>query len=520
MNISFNYKAMSDWPVLSWLAACEPGTDCVTVLHGTEVETRPEWFCEAVWDGAFAEGNLDQSDLVFGSGARCRNGTITFVSSGATVDRLQYLERDSCALISNSLACLLAVAGTDPDPDFRGYIDLFASIQGGLGQYDRRVPLVAGAAQLVYFHNVQWDNSELRDAPKVVPERDFSSYEKYIAFLQQSLKSIAANMSSAERMYPYEWQGTLSRGYDSPTAVALAQGFGLSSVLSFHQSRPGVQDDGKLIAEAVGVDVDVVERLRWQQAGIWEPAFISADGQGKEVFVSSARERLRRHVLVTGFGGDYVWARDPQPLTSDLGSGGYAGLSLTEFRLHYGFINLAVPFMGMTQVADICRISQSPAMGAWDIGGSYSRPIPRRLLEERGVPRELFGVVKTGASMRYVAGQDPWSANGHRAYMRWLWYSPELSVSRLTRAVFVSVLTIFRWLLLLGDFAPHKLGLVVRSGVRFSIGRLGRLGFQDYPFLWGIGHACQSYQGRDDYSRLFRELRRPQDGRDRCAVRR
>ena len=520
MKIAFDYKAMPDWPVLSWLAACEPGTNCVRILHGTEVETRPDWFCEAVWDGAFAEANFDHSDLVFGSGARCRNGTVSFVSSGTTVDRLQYLERDSCSLVSNSLACLLAVAGADPDADFRGYKDLFASIGEGLVQYDRRVPLASGAAQLVYFHNLLWDNSELRVVPKVVPERNFSSYDKYIAFLQQSLKSIAANMSSADRMYPYEWQGTLSRGYDSPSAAALVQDCGLSSVLSFHQSRPGVQDDGKLIAAALGIDIDVVDRLSWQRDGVWEPAFISADGQGKEVFVSSARERLRRRVLVTGFGGDYVWARDPQPLTPDLVRGGHSGLSLTEFRLHYGFINLAVPFMGMTQVADICRISQSPEMSEWDIGGSYTRPIPRRLLEERGVPRELFGMAKTGASMRYVVGQDAWSANGHRAYLRWLWYSPKLPANRLTRAVWVATLTIFRWLLLLGDFAPHTLGRVVRTGVRFSVVVLRRLGFQDHPFLWGMGYTCRSYQGRDDYPRLLRELLRPPDGRDCGAARR
>jgi len=499
VGIAFDYKKMPNWPVLSWLTACEPGTGCVRVFHGTEVETRPEWFCEAVWDGAFAEANFDQTDLVFGSGARCRNGTVYFVSSGATVDRLQYLERDSCVLISNSLACLLTTAGADPDPDFRGYKDLFASIQDGLVQYNRRVPLVTGTAQLVYFHNLQWNNSELREVQKVVAERDFSSYDKYIAFLQQSLKSIAANMSSADRMYPYEWQGTLSRGYDSPTAVALAKDFGLSSVLSFHQSRPGIQDDGKLIAQALGVDIDVVDRLSWQQDGIWEPAFISADGQGKEVFVSAARERLRRRVLVTGYGGDYVWTKDPKPLTPDLVRGGYAGLSLTEFRLHYGFINLAVPHMGMTQVADICRISQSPEMSDWDIGGSYTRPIPRRLLEGRGVPRELFGMAKTGASMRYVVGQDAWSANGHKAYLRWLWFSPKVPTNRLTRTVWVAALTIFQWLLLLGDFTPHTLGRVVRRGVRFSVPVLGRLGFQDHPFLWGIAYTSQSYQDLYDY---------------------
>jgi hypothetical protein len=30
----------------------------------------------------------------------------------------------------------------------------------------------------------------------------------------------------------------------------------------------------------------------------------------------------------------------------------------------------------------------------WDIGGAYSRPLCRRLVEEASVPREIFGVSK------------------------------------------------------------------------------------------------------------------------------
>ncbi len=499
MTSAFDYKVMPDWPVLSWLAICRPGTNCVLVLHGAEVETRPGWFCEAVWDGDFEEANFDRSDLVFGSGGKCRNGNVSFVSSGATVDRLQYLERKSCTLISNSLACLIAAAGVDPDPTFRGYKNLFSSIRDGLAMFKRRVPLSSGYARLVYHKNATWDNCEMREVPKFVLARDFSSYEKYIAFLCKSLKLIAANMSSVDRRYPYEWQGTLSRGYDSPTAVALAQAAGLRSVLSFHQSRPGIKDDGLRIAEALGVDIEVIDRLSWQRSGVWEPYFISADGQGKEVFLSSARERLRRRVLVTGFGGDHVWAKKPKSLSPDLVRGDHSGLSLTEFRLHYGFINLALPFMGMNQVAEIGRISQSPAMSYWDIGGKYTRPIPRRVLEERGVARSLFGMVKTGTSMRYVVGHDPWSANGYRAYRRWIWQSPKLPANRFTRIVWLSALTTFRRLLLIGDLAPHTAGRVTRTFVRCCVFVLAKLGYEDHAFLWGIECACRSYYGDDRY---------------------
>jgi hypothetical protein len=500
MAIALDYKTMPEWPVLSWLAVCEPGIDRVLVLHGRDVQTRPDWFCEAVWDGVYSEANLDQTDLIYGSGARCRGDRITFVSSGATIDRLQFIERDA-VLISNSLVCLLAISGTDPDPQFRGYIDLFSSIGRGYKRCDRFVPLGGGAAQLVYFQNLEWDGQTLREIPKVIPCRDFSSYEQYITFLSSSLQRLATNLSSPDRAFAYDWQGSISRGYDSPTAVALAKEVGLRTALSFHESRPGVRDDGGAIAETLGVELKLVDRLGCQKKdGIWEPLFLSGDGQGKEIMLSTAPALLRRRVLVTGNGGDYVWDMNPGSISTELAHDEYAGLSLTEFRLHCGFIHLPLPYMGMSQVADVCRISQSPEMSRWDIGGSYSRPICRRVLEERGVPRDVFGTHKTGASIRFVIGQDPWSSRGHKAFLNWILTTSVLSEHRwMRRAWLATVLTFLRLSLVLGPSAPRTFALVVNTVCRRIVRYLRRCGVEDYAFLWGIACIRQSYQGGDKF---------------------
>ena len=55
-----------------------------------------------------------------------------------------------------------------------------------------------------------------------------------------------------------------------------------------------------------------------------------------------------------------------------------------------GFIHVPVPFVGCTSHESIHRISTSEAMKPWSLMNDYDRPIPRRLVEEAGISRELF----------------------------------------------------------------------------------------------------------------------------------
>ena len=59
-----------EWPVLGWLAVCPASSDDVTAYIGDHVETCDEWVCEAVWDGSYADGGFDETDIVFGTGVR------------------------------------------------------------------------------------------------------------------------------------------------------------------------------------------------------------------------------------------------------------------------------------------------------------------------------------------------------------------------------------------------------------------------------------------------------------------
>jgi hypothetical protein len=76
-----------------------------------------------------------------------------------------------------------------------------------------------------------------------------------------------------------------------------------------------------------------------------------------------------------------------------------AGLGLTEYRLSAGFLHAPMAFWGARQISDIVRLSNSRELEPWDLPSRYSRPVRRRIVEESGVPRDAFGVVKQAGSV-------------------------------------------------------------------------------------------------------------------------
>ena len=71
-----------------------------------------------------------------------------------------------------------------------------------------------------------------------------------------------------------------------------------------------------------------------------------------------------------------------------------AGIGLGEFRLRTGFMHVPVPGLAFNRAATVRAIGESAAMRPWRLDTAYDRPIPRRLTEESGVPRTVFGVEK------------------------------------------------------------------------------------------------------------------------------
>jgi hypothetical protein len=103
-----------------------------------------------------------------------------------------------------------------------------------------------------------------------------------------------------------------------------------------------------------------------------------------EMWYSEAGYRPFRHML-----NDELWRWD------------LSGHGLGEVRLKIGLIQVAVPYIGARRRPDIYRIGMSEEMAPWRLPAYYDRPIPRRLGEEAGLPRESFGMRKMASVTQF-----------------------------------------------------------------------------------------------------------------------
>jgi hypothetical protein len=416
------YTPVSDWPPLAWLARCRPRAPAIDVFHGPRVERAADWFCEAVWDGAFAAGDLDRTDLVYGSGARARAGDgVCFVSSGSTVDRLQSIDAGDASWVSNSLPCLLGAVGATLDPTYPGYLPDLKSISKGLARYTRALATSAGPVRLTYYHNLRWDGTRLVETPKPPgpgPEA-FRTFGAYRGFLAGTIGRLAENMEAPSRVERYRLLGTISSGYDSAAAAALARPYGLTEAISFGSASSGEPDSGEIIADVLGVRLTILARHAWRASSFAEVPFVAADAKGEDVYFKGAESALDGRVLLTGFHGDRVWDRAARS-DADFVRGDQSGLSLSEYRLWAGFLHCPLPFAGGRQADAIRAVSRSRELAPWHTGSYYSRPICRRILEDAGVPRDAFGRWKKSVSVLFSAQEGFLTPSSLADYRFWL----------------------------------------------------------------------------------------------------
>jgi len=419
----FRYRELPQLPRLAWLAAMnrDAGAGDVLVYHGSALECRDHWMVEGTWDGDFALGAFHESPHFFGSGIRAVDDAVHFVPSSALVSGLFYCERRRELLVSNSLMFLLAFTGARLDPEHDYHAETYA-IRHGAARYARDFAVVHREIKAFYqVYDLSLVVGPDVDAPlefrSLRPAPEVPSYPRYRELVGRALEQLRANYTSPERRAPLGAFATISSGYDSAATAVLVKHLGVEAYFTCRRSnthipqwldRRAAVDDGTPIARQLGlttVALDtrasrVTEDELYFLAPGCAPPSLALHGLAQHI------ERRRAAVLFTGFLGDEVWDRNPwERRYQDQGivRGDTTALMLSEIRLKSGFINVAVPALCTRRVQDLAVLSESTEMAPWRLNTrDYDRPIPRRILEEAGVPRALFAGRKKAVVHTYT----------------------------------------------------------------------------------------------------------------------
>lgn len=510
-----NYIPIECWPDLAWCAICSPVKSEVQVLHGPKIETERDWFGEIAWAGKFEDAAFDQTDIVCGSGGRVRGESLVFVGAGSIVERLHRIEVGQDHLVSNSLPCVLSVANTSLDPTYPGYYEDLRSINDGLDGYVRHFRCLEGWVEFVYFDNLVWDGSGICRQPKPHSKTTFADYGEYVAFLDASMRSIADNIRSPARTFPYEMIATVSSGYDSAATAAIASGAGCARLLTIDRSRSRESDSGEEIGNHLGLEVIVVSRDDWRSAELAEVPFIAGGpGGGGSVYIKSGEEVLKNSVLFTGLGGGLIWGEIEKHPEKGYPPIGFSDASLAEYRIATGFLHCPLPLWGMRTPDDIYRITASDEMKPWHVSGNYNRPLPRRIVESAGVPREAFGMKKKAAAFKLhqpSAKQEALSPSSSKSFHDWLRQSrkkwlrrgklpPSPTVSALVDRAIGTTIVALRVTRKLVPFASGKDYLAVKARKLRHFARRPPGSIRRFTFPWAVDRMVEEYEaGRSFY---------------------
>ena len=410
-------------PKLSWVAEVNRGNGIVSLQHGSSVEVREKFFIEGAWNGPFQEGEFGETDCVFGTGGIICEDSIRFVTSASTVDYLYYDEDGPNVRVSNSLPLLLAFIHDTLDPWYPDYPSICDSIMDGINGYCRNIPTTKGMMRRVTYRNLDVSMKSIYESEKRMPP-PLECFQDYQDYLRNNYALIAANARDGARNQPMEICSTQSTGYDTTAVNSIARSQGIDKVFTVSQAKSNTylahhdagkvpDDNGEEICKSLGLKSIRLNRSAFKEHFDDEYLFYCVLHHNQDANLKDIAKHIPKiSLLLTGTYGS-IWDTEKcfsnrVVLNSELRRSDLSTHGMSEFRLVVGFIQVPFPYIGARRMQDILKITDSSEMNSWRLGNSYDRPIARRIAENAGVPRYLFGQSKKGSVVIFSMPSIPY----------------------------------------------------------------------------------------------------------------
>ncbi|HUP83014.1 MAG TPA: hypothetical protein VM284_02370 [Candidatus Limnocylindria bacterium] len=405
----FDFRPQPTMPPLAWVACARPGV--VSVDHGTSVRTFESGFVEGTWVGPAHPAHLPESTTVFGSGMVARGHELLAVPPSHHLECVYFARVADALIVSNSMVGVLAAGGLTLDP-VANYSDVFLESIKGCWLIDDRVggelqlrhqridvptttvPITAWRVENLLI------NADLsvvqRRRPREAAWNSFGEFKERITAATRSLISNGA---------AYEPVVALSAGYDSPAVAAIAAAAGAKRATGFTTARPAANtsdtsDNGAGIAAALGLDFTPIARDAYRErTDLADADFLASGMAGEEVVFLGLEPEVGHSLLFNGWWGGTEWAESTRDAWRHVSPITCSGAGVTEFRLRADFVWLPLPVFGGIRTLDAPSLLDLAEMDPFRVGGSYERPVPRRLVEEAGVKRGTFATAKRAVSV-------------------------------------------------------------------------------------------------------------------------
>lgn len=393
---NFIVKIVDRLPKLSWCLQID--TNCVKAIAGSGVEFGKDYLMEGVHDGGEKPKDVVNSIFCLASGCMldAEKQELLIFTQSHTLDRVYVIKKDVEIFVSNSLPLLLAKSNYKLDDTYLHYLSDF---RNSIPPF-RKCPLESGEFYICYNTNIIINTSMEFKFQKKKEFDKFKDYQDYISKIYSSLDRIKKYNNDNSRLKSYRPLATISTGYDSPAASVFAKYMGATVGLTLTKARKfkiDEDDSGKKIGELLGLKIIEKERDEYTKFGIEAEKYFYAAGDPEDIVFYPFYKILNNALIFSGYHGDISWGY--QTKVKGMKKKDNGGGSFSEFRLHLGFINIPISYFGAYLHKDLICISKSEKMSKWRLNNTYDRPIPRRITEDAGIPRELFGQEKKAVTL-------------------------------------------------------------------------------------------------------------------------